>query len=158
MTERRLKYSLGFFLIASHLGLLILSIVCYFLGGFNIDQFTTVVAIIAPVFAGYTTSILAFIIKESQVLKDSTKNVTAAYSSLSFLMPLLLVTVMGLSIVLKAYNKVFEHFEDFKRFLLLVESLFAAFAGMFVYSLFEKRPPVGVPRASPPVSADQDSP
>ena len=145
MTERTLKYSLGFFLIGSHFGLLICCIVLYFLNGFNIDEFTTVIAIIAPVFAGYTTSIIAFIIKEARQLSDKTPKVTGAYSFLSFLIPCLLVTIFGVATVLKAFNKVFDDFEDFKRFLILVESLFAAYVGMFVYSLFEKQTPVGIP-------------
>lgn len=139
MTERKVKYSLGVFVIASHFGLLIYSIVLFFLNGFSIEEFTTLVAIIAPVFAGYTTSILAFIIRDAHVLKDRTKPVTAVYTCLSFGIPLILVTVFTVSVTLKAYNKVFADFEDFKRFLLLVESLFAVYVGMFVYSLFEKR-------------------
>jgi hypothetical protein len=145
MTERKLKYSLGLFLIVSHFGLLISCIIFYFLNGFSIEEFTTVVAIIAPVFAGYTTSILAFIIKDAHVLKDETKRVTPVYSIISFVIPLLLVTIFGLSIGLKAFNKAFADFEDFKRFLILIESMFAAYVGMFVYSLFEKQTPVGVP-------------
>lgn len=145
MTERKLKYSLGLFLIASHFCLLIACIVFYFLNGFSIEEFTTVVAIIAPVFAGYTTSIITFIIKDAHVLKDKTKRVTGVYASLSFVIPLLLVLIFGVSIALKAFNLAFENFEDFKRFLTLIESLFAAYVGMFVYSLFEKQTPVGIP-------------
>lgn len=145
MTERKLKYSVGVFLIVSHFGLIIYSIKLYFMNGFNIEEFTTLVAIIAPMFAGYTTSILAFIIKNSRVSKDVSEKVTVVYSVLSFAIPLVLVAIIGAAIRFKAYNTAFENFEDFKRFLLIVESLFAAYVGMFVYSLFEKRDAVGVP-------------
>jgi hypothetical protein len=144
MTERTLKYAAGFFLVASHLGLLSYVIALFFLNGFNIDEFTTVMAVITPVFAGYTTSIVAFIIKEAKVLKDDTASVNLAYVILTFVMPLFLVVVLALAIGFKAHNRVFSNFEDFKRFLLLAESLFAAYVGMFVFSLFDKKAAVGV--------------
>jgi hypothetical protein len=150
MTERKLKYSVGLFLMASHFGLLCYVIALYFAGGFNIEEFTTVVAVITPVFAGYTTSIIAFIVKHAKILEDKTDKVTLIYTLMAFTMPLLLVVIVGLSVGLKAHNKVFANFEDFKRFLLLIESLFAAYTGMFVYSLFEK--------VASPVAAQKDGP
>jgi hypothetical protein len=145
MTSRKLKYSLGTFLIVSHFGLLIFAIVLYFLNGFSIEEFTTVIAILAPVFAGYTTSILAFIIKDAQTMNDTSKKVNAFYWSFSFAIPLVLVSIIGLTIGLKAYNRVFNNFEEFKRFFLLIESLFSAYVGMFVYSLFDKAKAFGLP-------------
>ena len=75
-------------------------------------------------------------------MEDKTDKVSMVYTVMAFTMPLLLVVIVGLSVYLKAHNKVFANFEDFKRFLLLIESLFAAYTGMFVYSLFEKLPPL----------------
>jgi hypothetical protein len=116
----------------------------YFENGFSIDEYTTVLAILTPVFAGYTTSILAFIVNDAEVRTDDSPRVSGIFSFLSFALPSVLITALGLSVTLKAFNEVFGNFEDFKRFLLLMESLFAGYAGMFVYSLFEKRTPVGV--------------
>jgi hypothetical protein len=150
MTERKLKYIVGLFLIACHFVLLCFVIALYFGGGFNIEEFTTVVAIITPVFAGYTTSIITFIVKDAKVLEDKTDRVSLVYTSMALTMPLLLVVILGLSVGLKAYNKVFANFEDFKRFLLSIESLFAVYSSMFVYSLFEK--------AASAVAAQRDEP
>lgn len=143
MSERKLKYGIGIYLVLSHLVLIGLAIALYFANGFSIDEFTTVLAIVAPMFAGYTTSILAFIIKEARVLSDASPAVNRVYALFSFLMPSILVVVIAISFWLKAHNQVFGDFEDFKRFLLLMESLFAGYAGMFIYSLFEKQAPVG---------------
>jgi hypothetical protein len=145
LTERKLKYSLGVFLISSHFSLLLCATVLYFVNGFSIDEFTTIVAIIAPIFAGYTTSVLAFFIKEAHVLEDQTSRVTTTYSALSFAIPIVLVSMFAVAMALKVFNKAFASFEDFKRFVMLVESLFGAYVGMFVYSLFEKHTPVGIP-------------
>lgn len=152
MTRRKLKYAVGLFLVISHFGLIALATGLYFEDGFSIDEYTTVLAILTPVFAGYTTSILAFIISDAEVQTDSSPSVSRIFSCLSFALPSVLITVLGLSVMLKAFNKVFADFEDFKRFLLLMESLFAGYAGMFVYSLFEKRTPVGTPNDRPPAS------
>ncbi|WP_431113229.1 hypothetical protein [Variovorax paradoxus] len=149
MTERQLKYRAGLFLIASHVGLVIFAIILFFNKGFNIDEFTTVMAVITPVFTGYTTSIVAFIIKDAKTMEDTSARVSGAYVGLSFGMPALLVVMVAVAVGMKAFNYVFANFEDFKRFLLLLESLFAAYAGMFVYSLFERKPPEDVARAGP---------
>lgn len=141
MSERQLKYRAGLFLIGSHVGLVIFAIILFFNRGFDIDEFTTVMAVITPVFAGYTTSIIAFIIKDARTTEDTSAQVSRAYVALSFGMPSLLIIMLAVAIGMKAFNSVFANFEDFKRFLLLMESLFAAYAGMFVYSLFEQRPP-----------------
>ena len=141
MTERKVKYSVGLFLMTSHFGLLCYVVALYFVGGFDIEEFTTLIAVITPVFTGYTTSIIAFIVKDAKVLADKTDTVSIVYTLMTFTLPLLLVVIMGLAVGLKAHNKVFANFEDFKRFLLLTESLFAAYTGMFVYSLFEKVTP-----------------
>lgn len=146
MTERQLKYRAGIFLICAHLGVAVFAIALFMMAGFNIDEFTTVMAVITPVFAGFTTSIIAFIIKDAKETVDTTARVSTAYVALTFSLPLLLVTVIALSVGLKAFNLVFANFEDFKRFLLLTETLFAGYVGMFVYSLFDKKPPDGVVR------------
>ena len=144
MTERKLKYLTGFFLIGSHVGLLLFAIALFFLRGFNIDEFTTVVAVITPMLAGYTTSILAFIINEARILVDTSPRVNAAYAVLMILLPAVLVTILVVAVWLKANNLVFSNFEDFKRFLLLCESMFAAYVGMFVFSLFDKKKAIGI--------------
>lgn len=153
MTERSLKYTAGIFLIASHIGLASYAILLFFQNGYNMDELTTIMAIVTPVFAGFTTSIIAFIIKNSKVTQDTTEVVNVPYIVLTLLLPLLLVTALAAAIGLKAHNMAFANFEDFKRFLLLMESLFAAYVGMFVYSLFEKQAAQGVvtnPRSENP--------
>jgi len=144
MTEQSLKYTAGLLLIASHLGLLIYTIILFFQNGFNMEELTTVMAIITPVFAGYTTSIVAFIIKNAKSGVDTTQIVNWPYIVLTLTLPIILLTLLATAISLKAHNHVFQNFEDFKRFLLLGESLFASYVGMFIYSLFEKQAPQGI--------------
>jgi hypothetical protein len=124
----------------------VFTIALFMVNGFDINEFTTVMAVVTPVFAGFTTSIIAFIIKDAKVIEDTTARVSTAYVALTFSLPLLLAAVIALSIGLKTFNLVFANFEDFKRFLLLAETLFSGYVGMFVYSLFDKKAPEGAAR------------
>jgi hypothetical protein len=148
MRERTLKYATGCYLVLSHLLLIGLGIFLYFKGGFSTDEFTTILAVITPASAGYTTSVIAFIISEARVIRKKSPRVNMVYVAFSFLMPTIMVVIVGLSLWFKANNQIFDNFEDFKRFLLLMESLFAGYAGMFVYSLFEKKPAAGTVQAT----------
>lgn len=138
MKEIKLKYSLGIFLIASHLVVLLSIILLRFLNGFNTDEFTTLLGIVAPMFVGYTTSVISFLIKDRYRLVFESKTVTKTYASFMYIFPAMFVTIILIAIWTKAYNKTFDDFEDFKKFLLIFEALFAGYVGLFVYSVFKK--------------------
>ncbi|WP_244808736.1 hypothetical protein [Caballeronia zhejiangensis] len=138
MTERKLKYRLGIFLVASHFALVLLCLTLYAEAAFRVDELTTLLAIIIPMVSGYSASVVTFFVSDRHNFVDETKQVTPTFASLSFAIPLVLVALIGVSILAKAYNMVFANFEDFKRILLLTESLFAVYAGIFVHSLFPK--------------------
>jgi len=128
-------------LLGAHFGILLLASILYFLGGFSLEEFTTIAAIVAPLFAGYSSSIVAFFIADRHQLNDVTNTVTNTYAALVISLPLLLVAMVGLCLILKAYNLAFPNFEAMKRFILLFESLSGVYVGMLVYSLFARTPP-----------------
>ena len=152
MTERVLKYSVGLFIVFAHFGLLSYLVVLYGLGGFTIDEFTTVLAVVTPVFAGHTATILGFIVGEAKVVEDRTTRMNVAYVCVNFAIPLLLVSILGAGIWAKAHNRVFTNFEELKRFLLLVESVFAVYVGILVNSLYGTRQKGAASRSAPPVN------
>src|ERR1700694_4576154 len=129
MTERKLKHLLGIFLVASHFTLILLCLALYAMAAFRLDELTTILAIVVPVVAGYTTSVVAFFISDRHTFVDETKRVNGIFAAVSFVPALIIFTVIAASIFLKAYNQVFANFEDFKRVLLLIESFFAIYAG-----------------------------
>jgi hypothetical protein len=108
--------------------------------GFDSDQFTTLLGVIAPMFTGYTTAIVAFIIKDRLVSTDTSPNVTNIFSILFFVFPGIFAAVIAATIWFQAHSLVFPNFETFKRIIIAIESAFAVYIGMFVYSLFEKQP------------------
>jgi hypothetical protein len=138
MTETRLKYAIGASMIGAHLIIFIEIVAFYFLNGFDFDNFATILGIVLPMFSGYTTSISAFFIAERHALVDTSTAVTKSYVVLSFLFPALFVVLIFSSILLQALDVVFANFNQFRTFLTLMESAFAAYIGMFIYSLFKQ--------------------
>jgi len=139
MTERKLKYVSGLFLIFTHLFIMGEIIVMRFLNGFDGPEFSTIFGIIIPMFSGYTAAIIAFFIKDRHNFKDTTSRVNAIYVSLFLLLPFIFSSIVAIAIWLQAHNQAFENFEDFKSFVMTIESAFAIYVGMFVYSLFQKQ-------------------
>lgn len=139
--EKKFKYSIGLFLIFSHLSVIFSIILLRILVGYDKDEFTTIIGIVTPMFAGFTTAIITFIIKDRyNVQSDNNINVSFAFRLLSYLFPTLFTISILVSTWLEGYNKAFKDFEDFKAFILIMESLFATYSGYFVYTLFEKGP------------------
>jgi hypothetical protein len=139
MTERTLKYRSGLLLIVGHLVVLVAVIVLRLFGGYSGEEFTTIFAVIVPMFSGYSTAIIGFIVKDRYTRADRSKEVTGSFAALSFVFPILFTTAVLAAVLLQAFNAAFENFEDFKRFLLAIETAFAVYVGRFVYSMFEKQ-------------------
>jgi hypothetical protein len=144
MTEVKLKYTLGMFIVLCHVVVVMYTLVLFTMHGFTFSQLTTLLAIIIPMLAGYTTSIVTFIIKDRHRLSIKSKPVTASFVVLSFLFPGVFILAIVVAVTLQAFNLSFDNFEDFKATLVLIEGAFAVYVGKFVASLFESgasRPP-----------------
>ena len=139
MTERQLKYKVGMALVLSHVAIILVIISFRFANGFNTDEFTTLLALVTPMFSGYTASIIAFVVTDRHVAADTSQPVTSVFVALTLLLPLLLAGLTIVAIAVKAYNLVFTDFEDFKRFLIALESIFAVYVGMLIYALFPRQ-------------------
>jgi hypothetical protein len=139
MTERQLKYRVGIALVMSYITIILVIVVLRFINGFSTDEFTTLLGLVAPMFSGFTASILAFIVTDRNVSEDTSKPVTGAFILLTLLLPLLFAGLTILAIVLKAFNLAFSDFEDFKRVLIALESMFSVNVGILIYSLFPKK-------------------
>jgi hypothetical protein len=147
MTETRLKYLIGISMVCANLFVLLEITVLYFLHGFDFDQFGTLLGIVLPMFSGYTTSIIAFFINDRTAIEDTSQKVTNTYAALTVLFPSIFVALISIAILMQSLNRVFADFNQFRGFLTLVQSAFATYLGMLVYSLFKeiraapRRPP-----------------
>lgn len=126
-------------MLGAYVFLLCAVIVLRLVNGFSGDEFTTILAIVVPMFSGYSTSIIAFIVKDRHTQEDKTLHVTPLYALLSLVFPATFLVAIFAGIFLQAYSLAFENFEEFKRFLLTVETAFAVYVGMFIYSMFERK-------------------
>jgi len=137
MTESALKNKIGFLLIIANFAVIILTFVFYLIGGFLFDEMTTVVALIVPMFSVYTTAIIKNFIDNKNVTRDSSKSVNKQYIFISWLFPSAFSIYLISVIVLKAYNVGFSSFEQFKTMLVASETIFGAYAGLVLASMFE---------------------
>jgi hypothetical protein len=138
MTEHELKIKLGVTLVASHFGILILLMVLFAAGGFKFEDFTTIVAIIAPMFAGYTTAVTTFIVNDRHTTNIRSPRVSSVYVMMSFAFPLVFTLILVSAILAQSFGLVFKEFEQFKQALVLIEGTFAVYVGRFVYSMFDR--------------------
>jgi hypothetical protein len=138
MGEAQLKVRLGVFLIVAHFFAIVLIVVLHFMGGFLFEEMTTAVALVAPLFAGYTTLIIKYIIDSRRDVVPVQKPVTSVFAFVSFLTPALFVFAIYALIILKALNVGFDSFDQFKILLGLVEAAFAVYLGQIVYAMFRE--------------------
>jgi hypothetical protein len=136
MTEVALKRSLGLTLIAVHCISLLLAIALFFASGLTFEQLTTTAAIIAPMFAGFTTQALTFFTNSRLRSDDVSSPITRDYALLSFAFPLILGVLVWVSMIAQAYGKAFRDFEQFKLALVLFEGMFASYAAKLLAPLF----------------------
>lgn len=137
MTEHKLKNTLALFLIVGHLGTILLVIVLRVQGGFLHEEMTTSIALLSPMFAVYATAVIAHLIDTRHSFTDTSKPVTGLFVFIAAMIPVLFVGSITTIILLKGYNIAFSDFEDFKQVLALIETVFAAYLGTVVRSLYK---------------------
>jgi hypothetical protein len=137
MTARTLQAIVGVIFIVSHFAVLILVAAFYIARGFTFEEMTTTIAIVAPVFAGYTLIIVRAIMAErTQGNTAPQKNERFLFIFLSLFVPAVFVLVLVAIICLRAYNVGISSFEQFKTMLALAEGVFAVYLGPIIQALF----------------------
>ncbi|MCA9744425.1 MAG: hypothetical protein H6695_13490 [Deferribacteres bacterium] len=139
MTRARLRNSLGIILILGHFGILSLLVLGFIKERFLFTEFTTSIALIFPMFAGYTTAIVRFILQNPENKKTKEINLTGMYAFISFFFPMLLIFSCGGLILLKGNVKALTNFENFKIALAILETIFASYVGLVVTPLFKEK-------------------
>lgn len=140
MTREQLKSRIGLFLIISHFMIILLVVALFLFGGFKFEEMTTAVALIVPMFSIYTTAIIKHITTNSKQKKDSSEIITGEFVFITFFVPSLLIFFLISMIILKTLNVGFSDFEQFKIMLAISETVFGAYVGLVMSSLFEIKP------------------
>lgn len=141
MTRLQLKNKIGMFLIISHFVIIFLVVILYLFKGFLFEEMTTTIALIIPMFSIYTTAIIKYIIANSKLNRGFSETVTKEFVFITFFVPSLFVFFLTAIIILKALNIGFSDFEQFKIMLAISETVFGAYVGLVMSSLFEIEKP-----------------
>jgi hypothetical protein len=140
MRERTLKQSLAALFIVSHIGIIAAILALYSVSGFTFEEMTTCIGLVLPTFSGFTTVIVRNILREKHATTGR-RQISGLFAFAAFLLPIALVGGMGTLIFLKAHNRLFRSFEEFKIALGIVEAAFSVYVAQFVSSLFDAEVP-----------------
>ncbi len=138
MTESTLRIATAGLFVVSHFLTLVLVGALYLKRGFTFEETTTTIAIIAPLFAGYTTLIVKHIIANRNRKSDpSTSPIQSGlFVFVSLFIPVVFICVIVSMVLVRAYNAGISDFEQFKILLGIVEGAFAVYVGLIINALF----------------------
>jgi len=137
MSETTLRNKISKFILVSNAVLFITIIVLYLFNGFLPDEFTVLIALIAPVTAVYIGALVKYAIENKNVIDENPneKPVNKLYVTISYWsIPFHFVSIF-LIINLKAINLL--TFEELKISFSIIEIFFGAYVGYIVSSLFK---------------------
>lgn len=151
MTENNVRNAIGILVIVANIAVVLCTLILYFLGGFLYDEMTTTVALIVPMFSVYSTAIIKSIIAKRNVLIDNSPVVSKSFIFVSWLIPVAFIIYLVTLVFLKAFNIGFSTFEQFKGLLVASETIFGAYLGLVIRSMFTVETPQ--PSQTPPNAA-----
>jgi lysylphosphatidylglycerol synthetase-like protein (DUF2156 family) len=139
MTNSQLRTRIGLFWVFAHFVILSVVIICFFLGGFEFDEMTTLLAVIVPMFAGTTTVIVRYFAAHAH---DTAKGarVNLPYVVLTVTLPILFTLTILSTVILRARNQAFANFDQCKLFLTAVEAIYVVYTSALLAPLFHAKP------------------
>ena len=138
MSSTTLRAILSSILVIGHFVILATVFLMYTLSGFNFSELTTTISILLPITSIYTSTVIKEIIRDRQGDAGTTSpNYSIAYSLISILIPLGFILYLFAIVILKSFNHGIENFDQFKTLLVSGETIFAAYVGLIVHSMFD---------------------
>jgi len=137
MTETILRNKISKFILVSNAILFVTIITLYLFNGFLPDEFTVLLALIAPVTAVYIGALVKYAIENKNIVDNNPKErpVNQLYITISYWsIPFHFVSIF-IMINLKAINLL--TFEELKISFTIIETFFGAYVGYIVSSLFK---------------------
>jgi len=137
MTESVLRNRISRFLLISNAILFITIVVLYLFSGFLPDEFTVLIALIAPITAVYIGAMVKYAVENKNVIENASndKPVNKLYVTISsWSIPFHFVSLF-IIINLKAINLI--TFDDLKIAFSIIETFFGVYVGYIVSSLFK---------------------
>jgi hypothetical protein len=137
MTESSIRNLNTYGLVFSELGIIILAFVLWIFHGFDFSELTTTIAIIFPIFASHVALIIGYVIANRDKTPDVSKLVSREFGVLSVIFWIVLVMLIAMFMLLKAFNVAFQNFEEFKAVVTLAEIILGGSIGKFTKALYE---------------------
>jgi hypothetical protein len=108
-------------------------------GGLLFQQFTTILGLILPLFAGYVSVIVKFFAanKYAPSVEIDSPPMALPFVVLTLFFPTLFGVFLAGCIILAGKNMVFRDFDDVKIAVGLGQSAFGIYIGQFLFSLFD---------------------
>jgi hypothetical protein len=140
MTERTLQNTVSMSLILAHSLTVILVFVLYLVGGLTSPELTTSLSIILPMLGALTGLAVGYVIKvkKKRTMAAASEELSGVYVFTAFFLPALFILMIVALILMKAFNRGLASFDQFKTALAGVETIFGAYTGKVLSSLFEK--------------------
>lgn len=138
MKEINLKASISILFICTHIIAPIILFIGYLNNKFkSFDDFMSIMGIIIPLTAGNTTIIVSWIISQKDNIKKSKKKVNLLYGIISYIFIVSFI-ICYLGVIICKIFDIFYYieFEIFKYILISIETVFAAYIGRIIISLF----------------------
>lgn len=125
-----------------HFALIGVSCIFYILRGFDFEEFTSLMGVLAPVTALYGGAVFRFLGRSITEINPTTQNSAPISSLVKWLVNGHFIIVLSL-ITLKALAPNILNFQDMTMFLTFVESALGVYMGNIILALFEGKPENG---------------
>lgn len=134
----RLKRLITVLMIGSQLLTIFWLLALYLVGGFAFDDLTTSIALLSPLFAGFTTMIVKDAVAEAEPGSEpgATRALPWGYAFLTVVFCAGFTIYLLLIVTLKGFNIGFASFDQFKVLLGVSETLFGVYVGSLMPTLF----------------------
>ncbi len=134
----RLKRIVTMLMIASHLLTFFWLLALYFIGGFAFNDLTTSIALLMPLFAGFTTMIVKDAIAEAapEAAAIRTRELPWDFGFLTLAFCGSFTAYLFLIVTLKGFSVGFSSFDQFKMLLGASETVFGVYVGYLMPTLF----------------------
>lgn len=119
-----------------HFALIIVSGIFYLLRGFDLEEFTSLMGILAPITALYGGAVFRYLGRSITEPNPADQNMAPINSMVKWLVNGHFITVLAL-ISMKALAPNLLNFQDMTMFLTLVESALGVYMGNIILALFE---------------------
>ena len=140
MTKTRYSRQIGSAIVIAHFLLILIVVFSPAFAGILVADALSLLTVIVPLFAAFTTVVLRNAIKNAEAVEDNSPQVTGYFRFMGyFVVSVFCITIWGLSLGY-VFDWIPMSLENVKIGLALVESAIGVFVGFFVDALFRSEP------------------